>query len=144
MAKTFTYSFEDTTVTISHPNVGNYSAYGTGIGQVSINYDGNVTSHSVAADLAVVVSKFAVKNGSIEFQILQSSDFNTWLKRWAKILERSSASVFADTTITITNRSTGDSYVATGCSHQQMPSETFASEAQTITWTIMAANITNN
>lgn len=144
MAKIFTYSFEDTTVTISHPAIGNYSAFGTGIGQVSVNYDSNVTAHSVAADLSVVVSKYAVKNGTIEFQVLQSSEFNAWLKRWANILEQGSADAFADTVITITNRSTGDNYVATGCSHQQKPSETFGPEAQTITWTIMAANITNN
>ena len=36
MARIYTYSFEDTSLTISHPAVGSFDAYGTGIGDISI------------------------------------------------------------------------------------------------------------
>ena len=58
MSRVYTYSFEDTIVTFSHPNFGTYSAYGTGIGSLAIAYANDVTKHDVAADLAVVVSKW--------------------------------------------------------------------------------------
>ena len=144
MGKTFTYSFEDTVVTISHPQFGTYSAYGTGIGSISVGYSNDVTSHEVSADLAVVVSKTPIKNGKISFEILQSSDFHQFLKKWASYLENASTDQFADTTITIKNNSTKDSYTCTGCSHTKVPDNAFAATAGNITWEIMAANIALN
>lgn len=137
----FTYSFEDVTVNISHPQVGNYSAYGTGIGTVSVSYENPVTYHDVSSDGAVVVSKAVRKNGTITFSVLQSSDFNSFLKKWSNYLETSHVSNFALTTITITNRSTGDVYYCSGCSHQKKADNEFASQAGNRTWTIMAAKI---
>lgn len=55
------YSFEDTSVTIEHPSVGSFEAYGTGIGTLSVSFSNDITTHDVAADLAVVVSKSAKK-----------------------------------------------------------------------------------
>ena len=49
MSRVYVYSFEDTVLTISHPNFGTYSAYGTGIGSLSISYANDVTKHDVAA-----------------------------------------------------------------------------------------------
>lgn len=143
MARTFTYSFEDTTVTVSHPQFGTYSAYGTGIGSISVEYANDVSHHDVAADCSVVVSRTPIKNGTATFDILQSSDFHAWLKKWATFLENSEASNFADTTITIANKSTKDNFVLTGCTHQKIPTTPFGSTAGTVSWTIMAANISN-
>ena len=86
MARVYTYSFEDTSLTISHPGFGTYTAYGTGLGNISVSYANDVTQHTVAADLAVVVSKWAAKNGTVNLEILQSSDFNEWLKLSLKSL----------------------------------------------------------
>lgn len=143
MGRVFTYSFEDTVVTISHPQFGTYSAYGTGIGSISVGYDNDVTNHSVGADLSVVVSRSPIKNGTVSFDILQSSDFHNWLKKWAAFIEKADPSVFADTTITIQNKSTKDSYVATGCSHTKIPDNSFGSQAGNVSWAIKAANIVN-
>ena len=51
MANIYTYSFEDTSLTIQHPSVGSYSAYGTGIGTLSVSFTNDVSMHDVAADL---------------------------------------------------------------------------------------------
>ena len=142
MPRVYTYSFEDTVLTISHPNFGTYSAYGTGIGSLSIAYANDVTKHDVAADLAVVVSKWVAKNGTVTLDIVQSSDFNAWLKKFAAFLENSDTDQFALATMSISNKSTGDSYYCTGVSHQKRADNNFQSQAQNRSWTMMCASIT--
>ncbi len=141
MSAFYTYSFEDTTVTISHPAIGSYSAYGTGIGQVTLSMSNDITMHDVAADMAVVVSKIPKNNGTVNFEVLQSSDFNVWLKKFYNYLMNSDTSQFALATIVITNSSTGDHYTCTGVSPQKMPDNNFQSQAQNRTWTMMCAHI---
>lgn len=139
----YVYSFEDTSVVVSHPNFETYSAYGTGIGSLTVAMANDVTTHDVAADLSVVVSKSAKKNGTVTFEVLQGSDFNKFLNRLASYLENASPDEFALTTITIINKSTGESYFCTGCSHQKRPDNQYASQAQNRSWPWMCANISN-
>lgn len=141
MPRVYTYSFEDTVLTISHPNFGTYSAYGTGIGSLSISYANDVTKHDVAADLAVVVSKWVAKNGTVTLDIMQSSDFNAWLKKFTAFLENSDTDQFALATMSISNKSTGDNYYCTGVSHQKRADNNFQSQAQNRSWTMMCASI---
>ena len=141
MSRIYTYSFEDTVLTISHPNFGTYSAYGTGIGSISIAFANDVTKHDVAADLAVVVSKWVAKNGTVTLDIMQSSDFNAWLKKFTAFLENSDTDQFALATMSISNKSTGDSYYCTGVSHQKRADNNFQSQAQNRSWTMMCASI---
>lgn len=141
MARVYTYSFEDTSLTISHPGFGTYTAYGTGIGDITISYANDVTYHNVAADLAVVVSKWVARNGNVQMNILQSSDFNEWLKKFAAFLEEAPTDQFALATMDIKNKSTGDTYHCTGVSHQKRADNSFQSQAQNRTWTMMCANI---
>lgn len=141
MARVYTYSFEDTSLTISHPSFGTYTAYGTGIGDITISYANDVTYHNVAADLAVVVSKWVARNGNVQMNILQSSDFNEWLKKFAAFLEEAPTDQFALATMDIKNKSTGDTYHCTGVSHQKRADNSFQSQAQNRTWTMMCANI---
>lgn len=141
MARVYTYSFEDTSLTISHPGFGTYTAYGTGIGDISVSYSNDVTYHNVASDLAVVVSKWVARNGNVQMNILQSSDFNEWLKKFAAFLEEAPTDQFALATMDIKNKSTGDSYHCTGVSHKKRADNNLQSQAQNRTWTMMCANI---
>lgn len=141
--RTFVYSFEDTVVTISHPSVGVYSAYGTGIGDLSVNMSENVTTHEVAADQSVIVSKHVKRNGIVNFNISQVSDFNTWLKKFVAYIEEADASEFALATISISNKTTGDNYYCTGVSHQKIADNGLQSQAQNRNWSMMCAHITN-
>ena len=144
MSRVYTYSFEDTSVVLSHPNFGSYTAYGTGIGDISITMSNDITQHDIAADLAVVVTKSVKRNGNVNFNVLQSSDFNTWLKKWAAYLEESDASEFALTTLVVSNKSTGETFICTGVSHQKRPDTSFQSQAQNKSWTLMCANISQS
>ena len=143
MGKVFTYSFEGTTVTFNHPQYGVYSAYGSGIGDLTVAFQDEVSSTEVASDLSVVISRHVKKRGNITLNILQSSDFNNWIKGWANYLENADVSQFADTTITIKNRTTGDTYYCTGCIHDRIADQRFTSEAGNRTWTIHCADISN-
>lgn len=144
MANTFVYSFEDTSCIISHPNFGTYSAYGSGIGSLSVSFANDVTAHDVAADQSVIVSKMVRRNGSVTFDVIQASDFNAWLKRFTSFLEESDADQFALATIDIKNNTTGDAYHCTGASHRKKADNNFQSQAQNRSWEMMCANIAQN
>ena len=145
MARFYTYSFEDTAVTISHPEIGVYHAYGSGLGSVTVEYADNVAEHTVATDLSVVISKHAYRNGTVTLNVMQSSDLNKWLKtKFAKNLEVLGASQFARATMTIENKSTGDSYVCTGVCHQKRPNDSFQAAAQAVDWVFLVADIATN
>lgn len=135
------YSFEDTSVTIEHPSVGSFEAYGTGIGTLSVSFSNDITTHDVAADLAVVVSKSAKKNGNITFEVLQSSELNDWLNKYYNYVVAAPSSEFALASVTIRNMSTGQYYSCTGVSPQKMPDSSFQSQQQNRSWVLMAANI---
>lgn len=141
MPKIYTYSFEDTTVNINHPQFGNYSAYGSGIGSVSVSYTGDNSAHDVAYDLTVVVSKIPRANGTVTFNVLQSSDFNKYLKKLVSYLKQAPTEEWAQATIEISNRSTGDNYICTGVSPQKVADNTYNDQAGTRDWTWLAANI---
>ena len=138
----FVYSFEECTVTFKHPTYGVYTAYGAGLGEFTVSFANAVVDHQISADLSVVVSKHAIKNGNITFNVVQASDFNTWLKGWANHIENGPIENFAMTDITIKNRTTGDTYYCTGCTHEKIADQDYQSSAQTRAWNILAANIT--
>lgn len=139
------YSFEGSTMTIHHPHFeGPYTAYGTGLGTFEIAYSGDVVDHQVSADLSTVISKHATRNGTLTLNILQSTNFNDYIKRWANYVINSDPSEFALTEITIENSTTGDKYYLHGCTPQKIANQNFQPEAQERQWVIMVAEIVNN
>ncbi len=141
MAKVYTYSFEDTSLVISHPSYGSFSAYGTGIGSIGVAFSNDVTTHDVAADLAVIVSKSVKKNGTITLDILQTSELNDWLTKWANYIENAATNEFAISSVTVKNASTGEQWNCTGVTHQKKSGGSFKSTAETKQWTLMCASI---
>jgi hypothetical protein len=141
MSRIYTYSFEDTSLTISHPAVGSFDAYGTGIGDISIEFANDVTTHEVAADLAVIVSKSVKKNATITINALQTSELNAWLTKWANYIESAPTQQFAIASAVLKNSSTGEQWNCTGVSHQKKSGGSFKSTAETKQWVLMAANV---
>lgn len=141
MANIYTYSFADTTLTISHPSYGSYSAYGQGLGNITIAMANDVTTHEVSADTAVVVSKSVKRNGTVVIEVAQSSGFNSWLNAWASYIEQTPTSEFASSTMVIRNTSTGRTYTCAGVTHQKKADESYQSTSQNRSWTLMCADI---
>lgn len=141
MPRTFVYSFEDTTVEINHPGFESFSAYGTGLGTVTVSMSNDDTIHDVASDRSVVVSKAIRRNGTVGFTVTQASEFNDWMRRFCNFLEASDTDQYALASIVITNRSTGDTVYCSGVSPQKLADNDFQSQAQQRTWNLMCADI---
>ncbi len=87
-----TYSFQDLSFSIEHPDVGTYTANGSGIGSITIDMATERTAHDVAADGTIMVSKIAGRNGTLVLEIQQTSDLNTWFRKWYNYLETAPSS----------------------------------------------------
>ena len=136
-----TYSFENTIVTISHPDVGQYTMYGAGLGDITISRSNDETSHEISADLSVLISKSVKKNGTVTINVLQASDANDFMLRLVKYVETAVPAVFAKTQISIESNSTGEQWVCTGVSPPKMADVTYAAQGTTKDWNMMAASI---
>lgn len=136
-----TYSFSDVSISISHPNVGKFSAMNEGIGDISISMTNDRTAHDIANDGSTMVSKIKARNGSISIAVQQTSNFNKWLQKWYNYLDAATTDVWADTLITIRAPKMGDLITAKGVSPQKIPDRPYQSQGQKMTWTLMAADI---
>jgi glutamine cyclotransferase len=136
-----TYSFLDVSVSISHPNVGTYSAVGEGIGSIAISRSNDVSAQDVSGDGSVMVSKIRARNGSISFTIQQTSGFNRWLNKWYNYLEGANTSVWADTKIIVRAPQMGKVTTLIGVSPQKFADEPYQAQGQNLTWALLAADI---
>lgn len=139
-----TYSFADVDVTVSHPNVGNYTLNGEGIGSIGVNMANDRTSHDVAADGTVMVSKIKTRNGSIPLSVQQTSSIHRWLLKWANYLEASPASEYAKTVLIVRSKSTGETTTCHGVTPQKISDKVYQAQGQNVSWNLMAADIQND
>lgn len=139
-----TYSFEDVTVSFSHPSVGTMSSTGAGIGTIAISKAADDTSHDVAADGTVMISKVAGKNGTIAITVQQVSDLNKWLLKWYNYVKQANASEWASMNATINSKNLSDSTICTGVSPQKLADRPYQAQGQHVTWNLMSAEITES
>ncbi len=139
-----TYGFEDVTVSFQHNGVGAASSIGAGIGSISISMTTDRTTHNVAADGTIMVSKVAGKNGNMALEIQQNSELHKWLVKWNNYIEISNSSEWAGMTITIKSSNLGDSTICTGVSPQKLPDRPYGAQGAMVTWQLMAAKITQS
>ena len=135
------YSFNDIAISLNHPSVGAYSAVGEGIGDVTISYAADRTAHDVSSDGYVMVSKIKNRSGNITLNVLQVYGFNDYLYKWWNYIEQAPASEYADMTITLRSISGTDNIVLTGVAPQKPADKPFQAQGQTVSWTLMAADI---
>ena len=138
---TTTYSFEDVTVTISHPAVGQYVASGQGIGNISVTMANDRTTHDVSADGSVMVSKVRARNGQIALTIQQTSALHAWLTKWFNYLEASGADAWADRILTLRAPKMKQIKTAIGVTPQKQSDVPYAAQGQSVSWNLMAADI---
>ena len=72
MAQT-TYSFTDLVGSIHSDVVGDFIFTGNGVGSVSVSKATERTSHDIAADGSVMISKIAGNNGTVTIETQQTS-----------------------------------------------------------------------
>ncbi|MBG9773567.1 phage protein [Brevibacillus laterosporus] len=136
-----TYSFEDVSMVISHPSVGQYVATGSGLGSISTAMATERTTHDVAADGTVMVSKIKGRNGSHTISVQQTSDLNKWLLKLYNYLEQAPASEWAGIKITVRASTMQELIRSTGVSFQKLPDKPYQAQGQQVPWVLMASDI---
>lgn len=136
----YNYSFDDVSVVISHPAVGQCIAQGKGLGDISVNYANDATGHLLSNDGSVTVSKIAANNGTVTINTTQAGTVHQFLMKLSNYCKVADASEWARTTIVI--RGCGVQTSCTGVSPQKIPDETYGQQAQNVPWALMAADIT--
>ena len=136
-----TYSFLDLSGSVSHPALGAYTFTGEGIGEMSISMATDRTTHDIAADGAVMVSKLAGSNGSITIQAQQTSALHNWLVNWYNYLYGADTDEWAQTNVLVRAPKMGKSHVAVGVSPQKIGDQPYQAQGQRVTWTLMCADL---
>lgn len=138
---TTTYSFQDVTVTISHPDLGQFIATGEGLGSIDVTMATDRTAHDIAADGSVMVSKIAGRNGGLTMTIQQTSELHRWLTKWFNYLETAKTNKWADTTVIVRSAIMGETKTCTGVSPQKLPDVPYQAQGQMVSWSLLAADI---
>ena len=137
------YSLPDVKSVLYHPDVGTANLHLCGVGKITVSAAGDLTSHTLTAAGYVVVNRLKTTNGTVHIEVPQNSSGDDFLRRWAK-WARSTANPgrIALGTLTITDGVSGFKTVCTGVSLQKAPDRTWDRTATNVTYTLLAATIT--
>ena len=137
------YSLPDVKTVLAHPDVGTANLHQCGIGKVVVSAAGDLSSHTTTADGYVVVNRLKTTNGTIQIEVPQNSSGDSFLRRWAKWARNTKKSErIALGTLTITDKASGYKVSCTGVSLQKAPDRTWDRTATNVTYTLLAASIT--
>lgn len=140
MSETTTYSFDDVEVIFQHPGVGQYPVNGKGIGTISVTMSTDKSSHDVAADGSVMVSKIPGNNAAINIEIQQTSAMHKWLTNYYNYVLLAPATVWAGASILIRDK-VGQSLIsAYDVSPLKKADKPYQAQGQRITWPFLSAN----
>jgi len=144
MAKMSTYSFLDSILIITHPDLSSPIVLtGEGAGSVTVTMSETRTVHEVAADGAVMVSKVAGNQGTIAIDVQQTSNVHKKLLNLFNSLVIGKTDKWAQASINIRNIADGAGHICNGVSPQIIPAKAYAKAGAHLTWTFMAADIQN-
>lgn len=141
MPKHSTYSFTDINATISHPAYGSYDIQGEGIGDLNISKVTDRTTHDVAADGNIMVSKVAGNNGNVTINAQQTSTLHNWLQGLYNYLWNADTSQWAQISMTVIAPKMSKTYYCTGGAFVKEPDEPFQSQGQRVSWGILFADV---
>lgn len=135
------YSLADTRVIISHPSVGQCVLSDTGAGKFTIAYAEDISSHTATAAGYVVINKMSAHHGSLSLEVSQNSEADNFLRRWASWLDRTASAAYGETTLTIRDEAAGKTITLSGVTPQRVPDLTYDQMTSPLTWTLLAAVI---
>ena len=136
------YSLPDVKSVLYHPDVGTANLHQCGMGKIVVSAAGDLTSHTTTADGYVVVNRLKTTNGTITIEVPQNSMGDDFLRRWTRWARSTgSPNRIALGTLTITDTVSGFKTLCTGVSLQKAPDRTWDRTASTVTWTLLAATV---
>lgn len=133
------YAFEDVSCVIKHPSVGTFDVNGEGVGSITFAMANDVTSHDVAADGTVMVSKMKTGNGTIAIETQQTSSLHKWLTKAYNYLMAANAGEWAGMSIMTNSPVMQVTHDCTGVSFQKRSDKPYQQQGQRVTWTLMSA-----
>lgn len=144
MAQPTVYSFSNINMVINPPGLPSYSVNGKGVGEIAIAWANDNTTHDLAADGTVMISKVLADNGTIAITIQQTSLMHQYLMDVFNRLMANSAPAWAGMTISVSALSGGyENLVMTGVSFTKRADQPFQQQGQRVTWNFMAASISS-
>ncbi len=145
MAKYSVYSLADVRVVMYHPEVGQCILSSQGLGRIGVSYAGDLSSHTATADGYVVVNRLRTNNGTITLEVPQNSSADEFLRKWVKYLKNSAqSSQFARTALNIVDNAGWFTIYCEGVTPQKIPDRTYDQASSNLTWTLLAASVTES
>ena len=143
MAKFTVYSLADVNTVMYHPKVGQSVLSSQGLGKIGISFSGDMSSHTATADGYVVVNRLRTSNGVITLEVPQNSSADEYLRKWARYLKNvKETAQFAKTTLNIVDHAGNLTIACEGVTPQRVPDRTYDQASSSLTWTLLAASIT--
>lgn len=137
-----TYSFENCSLSFTHPDLRTYSMYGAGLGSVTVSRQNPITFHEVSSDLSVLVSRSAKKNGTLTVRVLQASEANDYLNMLCNYLETCPVDRFARGSAVLESASTGEVWRCKGLTHHQIPDRSYNASGGMVEYEFYVAELT--
>ncbi len=144
MPKTTVYSLADVRTVMYHQSVGQCVLSSQGVGKISITYAGDLSSHTATADGYVVVNRLRTHNGTIILEVPQNSSADEFLRKWARYLKNAESYLFALTALNIVDAAGGFTICCEGVTPQKIPDRTYDQTAGMVSWTLLAASISES
>lgn len=141
---TSVYSFADVSLVLSHPSVGQFVFTGQGLGSVGIEYSNDNTTHDVAADGSVMISKVVSNNGAMAISIQQTSEAQLWLKKWYNYIKAAPTSEWAKASAVLRVPASNETFNMANVSPQKRPGATFQQTGQQVAWNLLCGSITES
>jgi len=133
-----TYAFEDMSVVIRHPAMGQLLLQGEGLGSISFAMANDMTQHDTAADGSVMASKIVSPSGTITIQVQQTSAAARWLRRFINYIKTAPSSQFAQASIIGSSKVMGVTHTCEGVSPQKRPDADYQQAGQQQSFVFMA------
>jgi hypothetical protein len=150
MAQGKTYSFKSLVGVLTNPVFGvviPLTGGNIGVGSITIRMTQDRTTHDVAADGTVMPSYIAGDNGEVDITVQETSAVHKALLGLYNLCVLGAESFdvlgWAATSISFTFLIDGSVHVITGVSFRKIPDKPYEAQGQKITWSLMAASISN-
>ena len=143
MSKTTVYSLADVRAVMYHQDVGQCVLSAQGLGKISVTSSGDLSSHTATADGYVVVNRLRANHGIITLEVPQNSSADEFLRRWARYLKNAQSYLFALTALNIVDQMGGFTIYCEGVTPQKIPDRVYDQTSGNVSWTLLAASITD-
>lgn len=142
MAKFSVYSLADVRAVLYHPSVGQCVLSQEGMGKLQISYSGDLSSHTPTADGYVVLNRLRSHSGLLTVEVPQNSAADQFLRKWAKYLKNTNDSYqFGLSALNIVDNGGRFTIYTEGVTPQKLPDRTYDQASSNVTWTLLAAYI---